>query len=106
MRRPTRRRMGRAGFLDVCMSQWGSRKARFVLQHFSALDDRSRSSPADRTRFSRVPDGRILFSRFMREKRLGPRMMARIARLTGLEPDGVANDSTGVRNRTRRHLDS
>jgi hypothetical protein len=71
------------------MSRWGSAKARKVLAALLRIGWRSSENLADRTEFSPVLTGQISCLHFSDAEEIGPRMLARIGKKTGLTPDDL-----------------
>ena len=71
------------------MSQWGSRKARFVLAALSRIGWQvKRQAGGSHKVLARDGWDDFVFA-FHDGDEIGPRMMARIARRTGLEPNDL-----------------
>jgi len=71
------------------MSQWPSTKAVVYYQHYCVLVGASSVMIKLHTESFLNQDGQIIFLHFTIGKRIGRRMLARIAKHTGLTPDDL-----------------
>ncbi len=71
------------------MSQWGSRKARAVLAALFRIGWQVKRQSGGSHKVLSRPGWEDFVFAFHEGEEIGPRMMARIARRTGLEPDDL-----------------
>ena len=71
------------------MSQWGSRKARLVLAALLRIGWRTKRQSGGSHRVLARTDWPDFVFAFHDGEEIGPRMLARIARCTGLRPDDL-----------------
>lgn len=71
------------------MSQWGSRKARVVLAALFRIGWQVKRQSGGSHKVLSRPGWEDFVFAFHEGEEIGPRMMARIARRTGLEPDDL-----------------
>ena len=71
------------------MSQWGSRKARVVLAALFRIGRQVKRQSCGSHKVLVRPGWEDFVFAFHEGEEIGPRMMARIARRTGLEPDDL-----------------
>lgn len=71
------------------MSQWGSRKARLVLQALLGIGWQIKRQSGGFHRVMARPDWPDFVFAFHDGEEIGPRMLSRIARRTGLRPEDL-----------------
>ncbi len=71
------------------MSQWGSRKARLVLAALLRIGWQIKRQSGGSHRVLARPGGADFVFAFHDGEEIGPRMLARIARRTGLRPEDL-----------------
>jgi predicted RNA binding protein YcfA (HicA-like mRNA interferase family) len=71
------------------MSQWGSRKARLVLQALLGIGWQIKRQSGGSHRVLARPGWPDFVFAFHEAEEIGPRMLARIARRTGLRPEDL-----------------
>ncbi len=71
------------------MSQWGSRKARLVLQAMLGIGWQIKRQSGGSHRVLARPGWPDFVFAFHDGEEIGPRMLARIARQTGLQPEDL-----------------
>lgn len=71
------------------MSQWGSRKSRLVLAALFRIGWQVKRQSGGSHKVLSRPGWEDFVFAFHEGEEIGPRMMARVARRTGLEPDDL-----------------